>query len=176
MRHRPDAPCAGLTLAEVTLAVAVIAALAAIAVPGILASLRAAREARALGNLKALSSAQMSFHASARRFGIFEELFAGEFIPAGAFARGAAEGGGALGGASEVVTDGSFLFSMRFAAESQGITLDADPSRRLAASHRRFRVRLGRVTLGPGGGEGSVLVAEPGESPPPPGAYRPLGT
>ena len=171
-------PCGGFSLAEALMAVAIIALLAAIAVPGLMASLRAAREGRAIATLRTLSAAQMSLHGSLNRFGIFEELFARGVLAPNSFRRGGPTGSGSSSsGASEVISDGAYDYSMRFASDSRGITLDADPSPRLAASHRRFRVRLGRVTgSGASGAEGCILVAAPSASQPPASAYRPLGS
>lgn len=163
----------GASLLELLIAVAVVAILATIAAIPAVASLRATREGRAVANLRAVGSAQLAHYASRRRFAVFDELLRTGAL-GGGFAR-AAEGGGPLGSPSEAVSDGVYLYSIRYSSEADGLTIDADPVRSLAASYRRFRFRLGREISGKGGAEGVVYAAAPSVASPPASAYRPLG-
>lgn len=163
----------GLSLLELLIVVAIVAILVAIVAVPVVSSLRATHEARAIGDLKSLAAAESAMYASRRRFAVFDELLRQGAIGAG-FQRGA-PGGGPPGSPSEALSDGVYLYTIRFGSAAEGITLDADPIRAYAASHRRFRFRLGRIASGSGGAEGVLLVADPSVASPPPAAYRPLG-
>src|SRR5262245_35776076 len=143
----------GLTLLELLVAAAIVALLAALAVPAALATLRASREGRAIANLRAVAEAEMILYGSKRRFGVFEELLADGHL-AQQFERG-------RGRATEEISDGVYLYSIRFTRDAAGITIDADPSAEYASTYRRFRLRIGRIASGPSGGEGVLLVADP---------------
>lgn len=167
---RPDD---GISLVELLVAVAVVGVLATLLVPSLVASVRSAREARAIGNLRAIAGSEMEVYARERRFAIFEELFELGALPS-QFAR-EASGGGPRGSGSEVVSDGVYGYSLRFDREAFGVTLDADPGTGYLGTHRWFRIRLGRSVRSQSGGEMVVYVAEPSPRSPLPGAYRPLG-
>jgi type II secretory pathway pseudopilin PulG len=158
----------GLTLLELIVAAAVVALLAALAVPAALAVLRASREGRAAANLRSVATAEMTLYDSKRRFGVFDELLRDGDL-ARQFRRG-------RGRATEALSDGVYLYSIRFTRDALGVTLDADPDRDYAATYRRFRLRLGRVASGPSGGEGVLLVAPPSVESPPPSAYKPYNS
>jgi type II secretory pathway pseudopilin PulG len=167
--HAKTASASGISLLELVVAAAVLAALAVIAVPPTIAMLRASREARAVANLKSIAAAEMSLYGSRRRFGVFDELIREKNLP-DQFERGA-EGGGPPGSGSEAVSDGVYLYSIRFSRDALGITIDADPTPRYAPSHRRFRLRLGRSVSGAAGGEAVMYVAPPSARSPPADAY-----
>ena len=173
-RDTTTAPDAGISLVELLVAAAIVAVLAAILVPSVLLMLRASREGRAIANLKSIAEAEMILYGSKRRFGVFEELFGEGCLPS-QFERGA-EGGGRPGSGTEAISDGVYVYSIRYTRDAVGITIDADPKARYAATYRRFRYRLGRTASGPSGGEAVMLVAAPSERSPPPTAYRPLGS
>ncbi len=163
----------GASLLELLLVVAIVAILVAIAAGPLVQALRASREGRAIANLKSLADGEAATYASRRRFAIFDELFR-EGAIGSVFQRGA-EGGGRPGSVTETLSDGVYLYSIRFTTSAEGITLDADPRRTYSASYRRFRIRIGRTAAGRGGGENVLLVAPPTVASPPTSAYRPLG-
>jgi competence protein ComGC len=161
----------GLTVLEIVFVVTLILVLVAIVVPSAVRARRASTESRALGNLKSIAAAQMMRYASGGKFGRFEDLFSEGYLGPGQFSRGDPEGGG-RGGVSEAVSDGTYLYTMRYSADALGITLDADPKRSNAAAYRRYRLRVGRSSSSPAGGEGVVYVAGPSVDSPPASAYR----
>jgi prepilin-type N-terminal cleavage/methylation domain-containing protein len=163
----------GVSLVELLVTVAVVGVLATLLVPSLVTSVRNAREARAIGNVRAIAGAEMEVYARERRFAIFEELFRLGALP-NQLAR-EASGGGPRGSGSEVVSDGVYAYSLRFDREAVGITVDADPQTAYRGTHRWFRLRLGRMVRSASGGEMVVYVAEPSPRSPPPEAYRPLG-
>jgi len=163
-----------MTVLELLVVLAVVAVVLAIALPQLIASFRASRESAAIGNLKAIANAEMTLYADHARFGVIAELFEDGLLAANQFGRGA-EGGGAQGGGSEAISDGTYTYSIRFTRDAEGITIDADPLRANTKTYRRFRYRLGRRTAGgAAGSEGLLLVAQPSEASPPPGAYKPF--
>ena len=164
----------GISLVELLLVVAVVALLAALAVPSLVTSLRNAREARAIGNLRTIAAAEMEVYARERRFAVFEELFRAGAIPAQLSRE--ARGGGPRGTGSEAVSDAVYAYSIRFDRGAAGITIDADPSGGYLGTHRWFRLRLGRTARGTSGGEMVVYAAAPSRYPPRPEAYRALGS
>lgn len=172
--HRKTTSESGASLLELLVAAAILAVLAAIALPPALAVLRASREARAIANLKSIGGAEMTLYGAERRFGVFEELIREGSLP-DQFERGA-EGGGPPGGGSEAVSDGVYVYSIRFTRDALGITIDADPRPSYAATYRRFRLRLGRVASGPSGGEAVLYVAAPSVRSPPSGEYKVMGS
>ena len=115
-RRPPRLEERGLSLLETLVVAAVVAVLVAIAVPPLVASMRAAREARAIANVRTIAAAQMEVYARARRFAVFEEL-----IRTGAIARQFRReaGGGRRGTATEVISDGVYGYSMRFARDAE---------------------------------------------------------
>jgi prepilin-type N-terminal cleavage/methylation domain-containing protein len=163
----------GLSLLELLVAVAILAILATILVPPLLLCLRSSREGRAIANLKTIAAAEMIVFGTKRRFGVFDELIRSGDL-SDQFERGA-EGGGPRGSGAEALSDGTYLYSVRYTLDATGITIDADPRSAYASTHRRFRLRLGRVAAGTAGGEGVLFVAAPSATSPPPSAYRPLG-
>jgi prepilin-type N-terminal cleavage/methylation domain-containing protein len=171
IRHVPPRE-RGLSLVEMLVAVAVVGLLATIFVPALVVSVRSAREARAVSNLRAIAAAEMAIYAREKRFAVFEELFATGAIPA-QFEREV--GGGPRGSGSEAVSDGAYAYSLRFTRYARGITVDADPREGYLGTHRWFRFRIGRTAQSAAGGEVVVYVAEPSPRPPPARAYRPLG-
>jgi prepilin-type N-terminal cleavage/methylation domain-containing protein len=168
--ERPDARSGenGFSLAEAVLVVAIIGVLAAIAVPSLIASFRAAREARALSNCRAVGSAQLSYYAGHSRFAIFDVLFRERYLGE-SFDRQVAGSG-----PSEIISDTAYRYKITFGLIADGITVDADPEPRFGATHRWFRFRIGRVTSSRAGGEGTMYFA-PAMSyapSPPTSAYR----
>jgi hypothetical protein len=163
----------GASLVELLAVAAIAAILAALALPPALLALRASREGRAIASLKSVVGAEMIHYGSTRRFAAFDELFRARDL-GGQFERGA-EGGGPLGAASEAISDGVYLYSIRFADDSRGVTIDADPRPRFAATYRRFRFRIGRTAANVSGSESVLLVAAPSDRSPPASAYAPLG-
>lgn len=164
----------GFSLLECLLVCAIASLLAVLAAPHFVAALRASREARAIANLRAVAAAQLAYQASSARFALPAELVRDGFIPADAFTRTGDPQGAPS--ATETLSDGTYDYSARFSLGATGITLDADPVPSASASHRRFRIRLGRASAGRGGGEAVLLVAPPSRSSPPSRAYRPLGS
>ena len=162
----------GFSLLECVLVVAIALLLAAISLPRLWAARLAAREGRAMSNLRTLANAHTTFYTLSGRFGFPSELFASRCLADGSFARV----GGSSGGPTpvEVLSDGTYEFSGRYAVTAAGLTLDADPGSDHAATHRRFRLRIGRTAAGSSGGEGVLLAAAPSRSSPPSSAYRPL--
>ena len=158
----------GLTLLELLVAAAIVAILAALAVPAALAALRTSRESRAIANVHGIAAAEMTLYGAKRRFGVFDELLRNGHL-ARQFRRG-------RGRATEAISDGIYLYSIRFANDALGVTIDADPDPTYAAEYRRFRLRIGRIASGPSGGEGVMLVAAPSIKSPPASAYRPLNS
>jgi prepilin-type N-terminal cleavage/methylation domain-containing protein len=170
--HDPHWDRRGVSLLELLVATAVVALLAALAAVPAIQALRATREARAIANLKTIASAEMTHYTSRQRFGVFDELLRDGDLPR-QFER-AATGGGLPGSATETISDGTYVYAIRYALDASGITIDADPTPPNAPSYRRFRVRLGRVASGKGGSECTLLVADPSVKSPPARAYRPL--
>src|SRR5688572_2266964 len=169
MHERPShagAPEHGISLVELLVVVAVVGLLATLIVPSLVASVRNAREARAIGNLRTIAGAEMEVYARERRFAVFEELFRVGAIP-NQLAR-AAVGGGPRGSGSEAVSDGVYAYSIRFDREAVGITVDADPRGSYLGTHRWYRLRVGRTARSASGGEMVVYVAEPAMRSPPP--------
>lgn len=169
----PSANARGISLLELLIAVSIVALLAVLPVPSLVLAVRSSRESRAVATTRSIATAQMEIFATSHRFAVFEELIQRGAI-ANQFERGA-PGGGPRGSGSEAISDGVYLYSIRYTRDAYGITIDADPSPTYAATHRRFRIRIGRRANGSGGSEGQVLYAEPSTQSPPPSAYRPLG-
>lgn len=164
----------GFTLPELVIAVTVIAILTSLAIAGMRSAMRSSREARAIGNIKALASTEMMVYDARFRFASFNDLFAEGYLTTGQFSRGHPEGG-PIGAASEAISDETYLYTVRFSDSASGVTIDADPIRSLAGSYRRFRIRLGRITQARrGGSESVVYYAAPSVTSPPTAAYRPL--
>lgn len=152
----------GASLVELLVVAFIVGLLAAVVVPSLVAAVRAAREARAVANLKALGAAQMTLYSTERRFGPFGRLFREGYLSDGQFRRVRA-----VGGPSEEVSDGVYLYSFRFDKGAAGLTIDADPDATYRTSHRWFRYRLGRVTRSKtSGGEGVLYAAPPRARPP----------
>ncbi len=162
----------GFSLLELLIAVAIVAILCVIAVVPAERILRGTREARAIADLKTVGNGEMAFYASRGRFAVFDELIRTRSL-ADQFGRGA-PGGGPRGGATEAISDGIYLYTVRFSDEAAGITIDADPRKDLTRSYRRFRLRLGRVANGRGGSECVIYAAAPSVASPPASAFRPL--
>jgi type II secretory pathway pseudopilin PulG len=164
----PDARERGLSLVELVVVALVVALLAAVGVPALLAAVRAAREARAVANIRTLAGAQMTVYATERRFASFGELFDERYLADRQFERMRA-----IDTAAEEVSDGVYLYSFRFDRGASGLTIDADPDESHRSRHRWFRYRLGRTTASPSsGGEGTLYVAPPSASPPSAGDYE----
>jgi type II secretory pathway pseudopilin PulG len=175
MRYQPEPAQNGFTLLELALIVVLICIIAAIAVPGLASSIRAAREGRAIANVKMLSDTQNLFYNDLGRYAIIGELYSRNYLSVDQFIRNDHEGNGSKAeGASESLTDGTYYYSFRYSTDSQGYTLDADPMREKAILHRRFRYRINRAGGKDSGGMGILLVAMPGDEQPPSSAYRPL--
>jgi len=162
----------GFSLLELLLVVSIISLLTTIAVPSIAGTLRAAREARAIANCSAIGRAEIAYFASTGSFGIYGDLFSGKYLGEN-FVRNVAGTG-----ASEVLSDGAYRYKLSFVLIAGGITIDADPDPAFSASHRWFRLRIGRTALSSSGGEGTLYFAPAmAYSPSPPtAAYRPLGS
>jgi prepilin-type N-terminal cleavage/methylation domain-containing protein len=168
-RSRSHSRAQGFSLVETVLVVAIVGLLAAIAVPGLIASLRSAREVRAISNCRAVGSAQVAYFAVHNRFGIFNNLFGEQYLGP-SFVRNVVGSG-----ASEIISDSAYRYKISFVLIADGITLDADPDVRFRSTHRWFRYRLGRVVSGPAGGEGTMYYAPPAATTTPPtSAYRVL--
>jgi Tfp pilus assembly protein PilE len=177
MREQDDcsAQRAGLTVVELLLVVAIIGLLVALVGPHYLQGVRAARQGRAIANLRTLGTAETTFYAANGRFGRFEDLFASGAAPAG-FARNLPSASGRpTSGAAEIIGDGAYRYKLAFTLGALGITVDADPEPGRAATHCWYRARVGRVTRGTSGGEGAIYYADPRPTPPPSRAYRLLG-
>ncbi len=174
MNANYNLPERGLTVLELIFVVAIVAVLVGIAVPPMLEARRSAQETRAVANLRMVSASQMLYFANRNQFASFEMLFSGGILSEGQFERGAA-GGGPKGGHTEAISDGVYLYTIRYSRDAQGITLDADPIESNTSTYRRFRFRLGRrVTGGAWANEGLLLVAPPSVTSPPPAAYVPF--
>jgi prepilin-type N-terminal cleavage/methylation domain-containing protein len=165
MPLRKSSGQAGHTLLETLLVVALIGILLAIAVPNLIAATRAAREGRAIAHIKMLSSTQNLYFGSNSKFGIIDALYKSNLLSDGQFTRHAPTGGGSgspSNGASEVLSDGYYDYSFRYAADALSYTLDADPKTSLMNSYRFFRYRAIRnVTGGISGSSDIILVAPP---------------
>jgi type II secretory pathway pseudopilin PulG len=165
----------GFSLLEMILLVALIAIIVAIAAPNIFASIRAAREARAIANIKTLSETQLMFYGNTGRYGIFQEFFNKNYLPPDQFKRNVSTGTKeSSGNASEAISDGTYDYSFRYSTDGQGFTLDADPKKEKSRSYRRFRYRISRTGGKDSGGMGIILFAPPSFTAPPSSAYRPL--
>jgi type II secretory pathway pseudopilin PulG len=155
---------------ELLVAVSIVGILAVIAAVAVITARRAASEASAIGNLKAIAAAEMTLYARRTRFGVLDELFRTGLLVSGQFKRGP------TGTGAEAIADATYEYSIRFTRDAAGITIDADPLPPYRRTHRRFRFRLGRRTRsGVSGSEGLLLVAPPSSTSPPPRAYKPLG-
>src|SRR6185369_8806422 len=159
----------GFSLLELLLLILLIGIIAAIAAPNLFASMRAARESRAVANIRTLSNTQMMFYGEAGRFGIIKELFEKDFIPKDQFKRP-----GGKSSPSEAVSDGTFEYSFRYSTDGQGFTLDADPKKEESNLYRRFRYRINRSGGKESGIVGIIMVANPSAASPPSSAYKPL--
>ncbi|HOZ46457.1 MAG TPA: prepilin-type N-terminal cleavage/methylation domain-containing protein [Candidatus Hydrogenedentes bacterium] len=68
----------GFTLIELMIVVAIIAIIAAIAIPNLLRSRLASNETAAIGSLRAVSTAQVTFRASHDAYGAWADLMGGD--------------------------------------------------------------------------------------------------
>lgn len=163
----------GYSTLELLVVVAIIGIVAAIAIPRLVSSRRAAREAKAIQTLRNIGSGQFAFSSEAKRFGTFQELMERKVL-AEQFQRGV----GGSSGQAEVVSDGTFGYSMVFSPSSDAIDIYATPVVD-ADAYRFFLYRIGRGDLQNGEGAIAIMVAPPlanqGDDPPAPSAYRVLG-
>lgn len=157
----------GFSLMELLIAIVIVAILLIVAGLYYQRALAASYEARAVGNMQAIISAESAFYGSRKRFGTFQQLI-NEFQLLGeGFERKAAGTE-----ASEVITDGQYEYSLRFDSEATGYTLDADPKPAYVRQFRRFRYRFREIKTGRCG---IILVSPPSAKSPPDYAYSVLG-
>ena len=79
---------AGFTLIELMIVVEIIAILAAFAIPGLLRARIQTNEAAAVGNLRTISEAQISYNATKLTYGTFEQLTSGTGTASGSYLSG----------------------------------------------------------------------------------------
>src|SRR5687767_1243163 len=110
----------GFSAIELLVVITLIALLTTIAVPAMRSAERAAREKRAIANMKSLINSQTIFYSSNRRFAIPDELFQGGYLTEGQLVRPVKDKRGqALTAASEALSDGCYEYSFRYDRNSQ---------------------------------------------------------
>jgi type II secretory pathway pseudopilin PulG len=142
-------------LLELLTVVAIIGIIAAIAIPRLVSSRRAAYEAKAVQTLRNMGSGQFAYAGESQAFGTFEELIAKKVL-AQQFQRGV----GGTSGQGEVVSDGTYGYSMVFSPNKDAIDIFATPLRD-PDKFRFFLYRLGRGDLVASEGGGAIGCCAP---------------
>lgn len=137
----------GFSVLELTLVVTLILILISIAIPNLYSSLRAARESRAIANIKTLTTTQQAFYASNNKFAVIAELFMQDYLANQQFIRLQNQNNNSPKiSSTEVISDGYYLYSFRYSADASGYTLDSDPKKEISNKYRFFRYRFSRLT------------------------------
>ncbi len=168
----------GFSLLELILGVTIIAILTSIAVPNIIAASKAARESRAIANIKTINYNQQAFYAIHNKFALIAELFQQNYLADKQFARiSSNKENSPKFSPTEIMSDGYYDYSFRYSVNADGYTLDADPKKALATKYRFFRYRVSRLNQDKlSGNMDIVFFALPRKDSlsPPTSAYKPL--
>lgn len=120
----------GFTLLELMFVVGIIALIAAIAIPNMLRARSEANEASAIGDLRVIGAAQLTYNAQKSRFGDFEELTEPSAGPSTSLLSN---------GWQEGRTKSGYTFTMPVVSATS-FECYADPSRSHVTGNRFFRV------------------------------------
>jgi type II secretory pathway pseudopilin PulG len=172
MQLPPSCSQSGFGLLQLLITLSLFFILSLICLPYLFSARRAAQESRAIANLRTINNQQLSFYASQGKFALLEELYQDGYLSHGTFQRQINQ----TLGATEVISDGCYEYSLRYTNNAIGYTLDADPLYRQRCHYRFFRLRTYRQLKTFVSGNELILAAppQPDYRTPPASQYQPV--
>jgi type II secretory pathway pseudopilin PulG len=147
----------GFGLLQLLISLLLLFILSLIFLPYLFNARRAAQESRAIANLRVINNQQLNFYASQGKFALLEELYQDGYLSRGTFQRQLNQ----TIGATEIISDGCYEYSLRYTNNATGYTLDADPPYRQRRHYRFFRLRTYRQLKTSVSGNELILAAPP---------------